>query len=208
MDRIDWQAPSANELALMQSPAIARRILVIDLEATCDDGDSLAPEDMEIIEIGAVWATTEGSVIDTFQAFVHPVLCQQLSAFCRQLTGTEQADVDGAQLFPTIAAALTSFAQRYQTPEAIWGSWGQFDATQFARDCKRHGAPDALAGFEHLNLKRRFAKARKIKEVGMARALKMVGLPLEGAHHRGLDDARNIPKLLPWSMGSVHTRER
>ncbi|WP_423708846.1 hypothetical protein [Undibacterium sp. WLX3042] len=35
-----------------------------------------------------------------------------------------------------------------------------------------------LAAFEHVNLKRRFAKARKIKEVGMARALQMVGLPL------------------------------
>ena len=35
-----------------------------------------------------------------------------------------------------------------------------------------------------------FAKARKIKEVGMARALQMVGLPLDGSHHRGLDDAR------------------
>ena len=49
-----------------------------------------------------------------------------------------------------------------------------------------------------MNLKRQFAKSRKIKEVGMARALQMVGLPLDGAHHRGLDDARNIAKLLPW----------
>ena len=54
--------------------------------------------------------------------------------------------------------------------------------------------------FEHVNLKRRFAKSRKIKEVGMARALQMVGLPLDGSHHRGLDDARNIAKLLPWSL--------
>jgi myo-inositol-1(or 4)-monophosphatase len=50
------------------------------------------------------------------------------------------------------------------------------------------------------NLKRRFAKARKIKEVGMARALQMVGLPLDGSHHRGLDDARNIAELQPWSL--------
>jgi inhibitor of KinA sporulation pathway (predicted exonuclease) len=34
----------------------------------------------------------------------------------------------------------------------------------------------------------------------MARALQMVGLPLDGSHHRGLDDARNIAKLLPWSL--------
>ena len=37
-------------------------MLVIDLEATCDDGDGLPASDMEIIEIGAVWATVEASV--------------------------------------------------------------------------------------------------------------------------------------------------
>jgi inhibitor of KinA sporulation pathway (predicted exonuclease) len=53
------------------------------------------------------------------------------------------------------------------------------------------GIQNPLAAFEHVNLKRRFAKARKIKEVGMARALQMVGLPLDGSHHRGLDDAQH-----------------
>ncbi|GHT86553.1 hypothetical protein AGMMS49960_14700 [Betaproteobacteria bacterium] len=39
-------------------------ILVIDLEATCDDGNvkPIPPDEMEIIEIGAVWATAEGMV--------------------------------------------------------------------------------------------------------------------------------------------------
>jgi inhibitor of KinA sporulation pathway (predicted exonuclease) len=29
----------------------------------------------------------------------------------------------------------------------------------------------------------------------MARALKIAGLPLEGTHHRAIDDVRNIAKL-------------
>lgn len=60
-------------------------VLVIDLEATCDDADGLPASDMEIIEIGAVWATVEGSVLDTFQALVRPVVRPQLTPFCRQL---------------------------------------------------------------------------------------------------------------------------
>ena len=175
-------------------------VLVIDLEATCDEGDGIPASDMEIIEIGAVWATAEGTVLDTFQALVRPVGCPQLTPFCRQLTNIQQADVDGAELFPAVAARLASFAQLHQAEGATWGSWGQFDAKQLSRDCARHGIANPLASFEHINLKRRFAKARKIKEVGMARALQMVGLPLDGAHHRGLDDARNIAKLLPWSL--------
>ena len=63
-------------------------VLVIDLEATCDDADGLPASDMEIIEIGAVWATAEGSVLDTFQALVRPVVRPQLTPFCRQLTNT------------------------------------------------------------------------------------------------------------------------
>ena len=78
-------------------------VLVIDLEATCDDADGLPASDMEIIEIGAVWATVEGSVLDTFQALVRPVVRPQLTPFCRQLTNIQQADVDGAELFPAVA---------------------------------------------------------------------------------------------------------
>lgn len=175
-------------------------VLVIDLEATCDDGDGLPAHDMEIIEIGAAWSTADGSVLDTFQALVRPVVRSQLTTFCQQLTGIQQTDVDKAELFPVVATALASFAKRHQAPGVFWGSWGQFDAKQLARDCERHGIANPLADFEHVNLKRRFAKSRKIKEVGMSRALQMVSLPLEGAHHRGLDDARNIAKLLPWCI--------
>ena len=172
-------------------------ILVIDLEATCDDCDALAADEMEVIEIGAVWATAEGEVLEEFQALVRPTLHPQLTEFCQALTGIEQAQVDNAQSFAQVAEKLASFAQRY--PKAtMWGSWGKFDNKQIQRDCQRHGVASPLPALSHVNLKRQFAKSRKIKEVGMARALQMVGLPLDGAHHRGLDDARNIAKLLPW----------
>lgn len=35
----------------------------------------------------------------------------------------------------------------------------------------------------------------RVKSCGMARALEIAGLPLEGTHHRGADDARNIARL-------------
>ena len=175
----------------------SKPILVIDLEATCDDGDGLAADDMEVIEIGAVWATADGEVLDSFDALIRPVVHPHLTAFCRQLTGIQQAEVDSADLFPHVAQQLADFAQKHPSAKT-WGSWGKFDAKQLAQDCERHGTPHPLSGLVHVNLKRQFAKARKIKEVGMARALQMVSLPLDGAHHRGLSDAKNIAKLLPW----------
>ncbi|EIJ47515.1 Exonuclease RNase T and DNA polymerase III [Herbaspirillum sp. GW103] len=35
----------------------------------------------------------------------------------------------------------------------------------------------------------------------MVRACALAGIPLEGQHHRGLDDAVNIAKLMPWVLG-------
>ena len=39
----------------------------------------------------------------------------------------------------------------------------------------------------------------------MAHALKLVGLFLEGTHHRGIDDARNRVKLLPWILEIIES---
>jgi 3'-5' exoribonuclease 1 len=66
---------------------------------------------------------------------------------------------------------------------------------QFRRDCSRHKI--ALpAGFKrHINLKTEFARLMEVEVCGMSTALKIAGIPLEGVHHRGIDDAKNIAKL-------------
>ena len=174
-------------------------ILVIDLEATCADDGSITPEQMEVIELGAAWATPAGEVIDTLQRFVRPTERPTLTPFCRSLTHIEQASIDTAPSWPTVAAELAEFARLHAGQ--YWGSWGAYDRRQIERESARHGLADPLAGLAHQNLKAAFAKRRKIKQVGMATALQIVGLELEGEHHRALADARNIARLLPWALG-------
>ena len=49
----------------------------------------------------------------------------------------------------------------------------------------------------HTNAKTVFAEAHGLRRgVGMAKALGLAGLPLEGRHHRGDDDAWNIVVLI------------
>jgi inhibitor of KinA sporulation pathway (predicted exonuclease) len=163
----------------------------LDLEATCDE--NVPSFEMETIEIGAAWIAADGVVLDHFQSFVRPIVNPRLALFCTQLTGITQADVDAAPLFPAAADALREFAGRHGG--VSWGSWGAYDRQQIARECERHRVADPLAGLVHRNLKREFAKVRRIKEVGMARALQMVGLSLDGSHHRALDDALNVARL-------------
>ena len=66
----------------------------------------------------------------------------------------------------------------------------------FQAQFELHGIPYVF-GDKHLNIKALFAECYKLKkQLGMDAALRMVGIPLEGTHHRGADDSRNIAKLL------------
>jgi inhibitor of KinA sporulation pathway (predicted exonuclease) len=89
---------------------------------------------MEIIEIGAVWATAEGTCSTRFRRWYAPWYALSSRRFVGSSRGIQQADVDGAELFPSVAARLASFAQRHQPP-AQRGAVSQFDAKQLARDC-------------------------------------------------------------------------
>lgn len=173
-------------------------ILVIDLEATCCDQGTITPEQMEIIELGAVWATPTGQIIGTMQRFVKPMSRPILTPFCCSLTHIKQSDIDNAPSWPTVAAELTVFARLFAGE--YWGSWGKYDALQIERESNRYNLADPLLGLSHQNLKASFAKARKIKQVGMSTALKIVELELEGEHHRALSDATNIARLLPFTL--------
>jgi inhibitor of KinA sporulation pathway (predicted exonuclease) len=177
------------------------RILVVDLEATCSDDGSISPEEMEIIEIGACWATEGGVVLERFQHLVRPLARPVLTPFCKQLIGITQEEIDLAPLFPIAARALQAFVNEVVSSDTVWMSWGAYDHKQLTRDAQRHGIAMPLT-MPHHNAKRLFAKAQRIgKEVGMVRACALTGISLEGQHHRGLDDAVNIAKLMPWVLG-------
>jgi inhibitor of KinA sporulation pathway (predicted exonuclease) len=51
-----------------------------------------------------------------------------------------------------------------------------------------------------VNIKRAFAKYHGCKPCGMDKAMRHAGLKLEGTHHRGIDDARNIARLLELTL--------
>lgn len=168
------------------------RYIVVDLEASCWD-EPRPKDDMEIIEIGAVRLDGELRVVDEFDSFVRPVAEPKLSSFCTALTSIIQADVDASDPFPVV---FPRFLAWIGTEPYRLASWGFFDVRQFRLDCRRHGLafPEHFET-DHLNLKEEFAKWKGVRRCGMAKALDHLGLPLEGTHHRGIDDARNIVRI-------------
>jgi len=61
--------------------------LIVDLEATCCDKQSISRREMEAIEIGAVIVDAQPlNLIDEFVTFIKPVRNPALTEFCTQLT--------------------------------------------------------------------------------------------------------------------------
>ena len=181
-----------------------KHYLVIDLEATTDDGDGeqrVVPRDeMETIEIGAVLVRASTLEVEAeYQSFVRPVRHPTLTPFCTELTGITQEMLAGAPAFPEAMEALRQ-AMLVGRWGVVWGSWGLFDDTQLRRDCAHHGIDYPMP--EHMNLKNVFSAAQgRRKRYGMSKALRLCGLALEGDHHRALADAKNIARMLPWIVG-------
>jgi inhibitor of KinA sporulation pathway (predicted exonuclease) len=176
--------------------------LVVDLEATCDDQDSIPRAESEIIEIGAVVVDPAALVpLAEFQTFVRPQRHPRLTPFCTRLTSITQAQVDNAPRFPEALARLDEFIRPHRPVRFC--SWGDYDRNQLSRDAARHGVRLPL-GQEHVNLKEAFRRAAgDAKKLGTGQALTRVGLRFEGTAHRGIDDARDIAHLLPYILGRV-----
>jgi inhibitor of KinA sporulation pathway (predicted exonuclease) len=175
--------------------------LVVDLEATCSEDDSISREEMETIEIGAVVVDSNTlQKIDEFQSFVKPIINPRLSAYCTELTSITQLEVEEAPTFQEVLESLISWLHPINGQFAFC-SWGEFDKIQIERDCYLHGLLNPLESL-HFNLKPLFSSSQsRKKQYGMAKALRISGIKLTGTHHRGIDDARNLVKLLPFILG-------
>jgi inhibitor of KinA sporulation pathway (predicted exonuclease) len=169
--------------------------LIIDVEATCSNDGVVPREEMEIIEIGAVMQNSRTFEFESeFQSFVRPTRHNELTAFCRELTGISQNDVDSA---PPFIESITSLKEWIGTfGESLFCSWGDYDRRQFIQDCDFHGIAYPFNP-GHMNLKVEFANSvGKTRTMGITSALKYLGMKFEGSHHRGLDDAKNIARIV------------
>ena len=174
-------------------------LIVIDVEATCTNTNQFPRDEMEIIEIGAVLCHQQSyHPLSSFQAFVRPVRHPLLTVFCTELTSIQQQDVDSASLFPEVMTCLSEWLRSHQAKQVTFCSWGAFDQKILRNNCKHHKVTYPFQ--THINLKTEFARKQKSPTMGMASALRRIGLPLEGTHHRGIDDARNIAALLPFCL--------
>lgn len=191
------------DTTLGNKPAVPRgNFIILDFEATCDDRGSIPRGEMEIIEIGAVVVSDETlEPISEFSSFVRPVRHATLTDFCTSLTTITQRDVDAAEGFRAVSESLAAWGTENEV--VWWGSWGDYDWNQLAKDVRYHRVTNPLPR-THFNVKRAFSERQLLrKQLGLGGAIRQAGMSFDGTAHRGIDDSRNIVRLLPHILGDA-----
>lgn len=165
--------------------------IVFDLEATCWENERGNAN--EIIEIGAVKLNDSLEQLGEFSKFVRPTVNPILSDFCKKLTTITQKDVELADTFENVIREFEDWIGE----DVVLCSWGFYDRKQITSECKLKSYSGNICWMieRHISIKHQFAEIKGCKLCGMSYALAHLGLALEGTHHRGIDDARNIAKI-------------
>jgi len=176
---------------------------VLDFEATCEEGIKIKPQ--EIIEFPTVLVDARTlKVVSEFQTYVRPVHHPNLSGFCISLTGIQQEWVDQAPIFIEAFELHRQWMEvqgllPYQGKNTIlFVTCGDWDLMQMLpSQCRLTNTKIPSYLQEWVNIKDIFCQRWNLdKSMGMVGMLRKSGLRLEGRHHSGIDDCRNIARLL------------
>ncbi|XP_035390635.1 ERI1 exoribonuclease 2 [Electrophorus electricus] len=191
-------------------------LIVIDFESTCWREKNNYGQ--EIIEFPAVLMnTTSGEIESEFHSYVQPQEHPVLSAFCTELTGITQTQVEaGVPLRICLSRFVRWLHQlqhekgmvfvtdsKHSVPSAhlcAFVTWSDWDlGVCLLYECKRKqiNKPGVLNSWIDLRATYKGFYSRKPK--GLNGALQDLGIEFSGREHSGLDDARNTARLA-WRM--------
>ncbi len=164
------------------------RLLVIDVESTCWLSAPPEGERAEIIEIGLCLVDVQsGARLERESILIRPER-STLSPFCTQLTTLTSEHLANGVSF---AEACDRLRDRYRVSEVPWASYGEYDRRMFETQCADWGIAYPFSA-AHVNVKHLVSLVRGLQhEVGLIDAMRLFDLPVEGTHHRGVDDAWN-----------------
>ena len=192
-------------------------LVVLDFEATCEKNVRITPQ--EIIEWPAMIIDTATFKIlhsKTFHYYIKPEHNPKLSSFCTELTGITQAmiDINGSQnTIESVVAAWNKWCfdndllpKSKNEPNACVVTCGDWDLkSMWSQQRKLSKCSDAALFHSWINIKSIFKQNEtKIegrgsigKRVGgMMAMLNFLNIEHEGQHHSGIDDVKNICKIV------------
>ncbi|CEL52473.1 3'-5' exonuclease eri1 OS=Schizosaccharomyces pombe (strain 972 / ATCC 24843) GN=eri1 PE=1 SV=1 [Rhizoctonia solani AG-1 IB] len=157
-------------------------------------------------------------VVDEFRSYVKPIWRPKLSDFCTSLTGITQASIDCAPQFKTLLRRFQAFLAKHDLVDARTGkpikrfafcTDGPFDVRDF---CVKTAYINKLPMPEWLRQDvvdvRRIVNSyisrtesgkkyiSRMHSLNMVAQLHALDMQFEGRQHCGMDDARNVARIL------------
>jgi 3'-5' exoribonuclease 1 len=180
-------------------------LTVVDIEATCGKlpGITIGPTQQEVIELPCVVVDSRrAEIISEYDSLVRPTELTRLTPFCTRLTGLTQADVDGSW---DLAAALVDF-DWFVRGACSGGGFcivtdGRWDVeTMLTGECARKGIQLERYWKRYFDVRTEFADLYypgfEMQPIPLLGMLSDLGMTFEGRRHRGIDDARNIARVV------------
>lgn len=175
--------------------------LVLDFEGVNNKFHG-GPDIMELIEFPVL--KVNGRTFETesvFHSYIQPTIHTQLNPVCTEITGITQAMVDGQPTLPEVLKLLDTWMRNEKLLEkgvntcfVTCGNWDLKIGLPLQCKFQNLEYPEYLRKW--LNIKDIFEQLTGTKGRSMKTMLKALGLKLEGRHHSGIDDSKNIAKIL------------
>lgn len=175
-------------------------LLILDFEAQCSETEKLKVQ--EIIEFPViVYDLKERTMTNIFfHQYIKPKEFPILTVFCSELTGITQDIVDNGVFLEDALIKFEEFLnQNTLDPlKFVFVTCGDWDLQNCLRNEAKYKKIILKDYFKRwINVKKVFYDYQGFKEpLGMTTMLDKLGLKLEGRHHSGIDDARNITKIV------------
>jgi len=190
------------------NPKTVDYLCVLDFEATCSQGERPYPQ--EIIEFPTLLFNTKTRQVESvFHFYIKPDVHPKLSKFCTELTGITQETVDkGISLQEALRRHDQWLAEcgvipwhnalndsKSEAKTFLYLTCGDWDLkTGLPQQLKYHDQKVPSCFCAWINIKDAFFKKYNKKAGGMKSLLRFFKLELEGKHHSGIDDCKNIAR--------------
>jgi len=189
---------------LMKESKLPDYLAILDFEATCDNDRSFRPQ--EIIEWPTILIDTKTFKVPEngiFHTYIKPVVNPVLTSFCTELTGITQDVVNKGPVFKDALKLFQKFLSDRElntgTKTLLFVTCGDWDLkTMLPAQLTVSQLAGPTIFSQWCNLKFLFSKFYKERRQtrGMGDMLKSLGLNLEGHHHSGIDDCKNIVRIV------------
>ena len=172
-----------------------KQFVFFDFEMLCSD-TGMAFEQMEAIRLGAVKFDVDTEEISYFDQFIRPENPEPLTAFCKTLTGIEDADLVEANSFIEVFSDFIEWIGGIK--KSRYFSWSPSDLFRLKIDACRHHIPErTIKKFEqrYIDFQKFFKNRVSKKPISVEDALKLYHLKFIGEKHNPMYDALNTFRL-------------